>query len=99
MPGAPYSVTDDIGFDRGTGTGEPTQSVAHNLRFMTGANDGYNARNWPCSSTWEIQHHIPPRLVSHEMDYDQANFRPRHDWWRTDLFPEVEVIPEENSHV
>ena len=40
------SVTDTEGFDRGTGTGEPTGPVAHNLRLMKRGDDGYNARDW-----------------------------------------------------
>ena len=40
------SATDTEGFDRGTGTGEPTESVAHKLRLMKRADDGYNARDW-----------------------------------------------------
>ena len=45
--GGTPSVTDTEGFDRGTGTGEPTGSVAHNLRLMKRADDGYNERDWP----------------------------------------------------
>ncbi len=45
-PGGTPSVTDTAGFDRGTGTGEPTERVAHNLRMMKRADDGYNARDW-----------------------------------------------------
>ncbi|HEY0933598.1 MAG TPA: ester cyclase [Trebonia sp.] len=44
--GGTTSVTDTEGFDRGTGTGEPTVSVAHNLRLMKRADDGYNERDW-----------------------------------------------------
>lgn len=40
------SVTDSEGFDRGTGTGEPTADVAHLLRLMKGADDGYNSRDF-----------------------------------------------------
>ena len=40
------SVTDTEGFDRGTGTGEPSESVAHNLRLMKRADDGFNIRDW-----------------------------------------------------
>ena len=39
-------MTDTEGFDRGTGTGEPAGSVAHNLRLMKRADDGYNERDW-----------------------------------------------------
>ncbi|MFI7067585.1 ester cyclase [Kribbella sp. NPDC050124] len=40
------SVTDVQGFDRGTGTGEPTESVAHLLRLMKGADDAFNRRDY-----------------------------------------------------
>ncbi len=45
--GGTPSVTDTDGFDQGTGTGEPAGPVAHNLRLMKRADDGYNARDWP----------------------------------------------------
>ena len=45
-PSKPASVTDVEGFDRGTGTGEPVDSVAHNLRLMKSADDAYNARDY-----------------------------------------------------
>ncbi len=41
------SVTDTAGFDRGTGTGEPNDQVAYNLRLMKRADDGFNIRDWP----------------------------------------------------
>ena len=44
--GKPVSVTDVEGFDRGTGTGEPSESVAHLLRLMKSADDAYNARDY-----------------------------------------------------
>ena len=40
------SVTDTEGFDRGTGTGEPTEDVAHKLRLMKRGDDGFSARDW-----------------------------------------------------
>ena len=46
-PSKPASVTDVEGFDRGTGTGEPVDAVAHNLRLMKSADDAYNARDYP----------------------------------------------------
>ena len=46
-PGGTPSMTDTEGFDHGTGTGEPTESVRHNLRLMKRADDGYNERDWP----------------------------------------------------
>ena len=45
-PGAGPSVTDSEGFDRGTGTGEPTKEVAHLLRLMKSADDTYNSRDY-----------------------------------------------------
>ncbi|MBV9543113.1 MAG: hypothetical protein JOY61_01900, partial [Chloroflexi bacterium] len=45
-PSKPASVTGVEGFDRSTGTGEPADSVAHNLRLMKGADDAYNARDY-----------------------------------------------------
>lgn len=40
------SVTDKEGFDRGTGTGEPSAAVARLLQLMKSADDGYNARDF-----------------------------------------------------
>ncbi|MBE8515970.1 ester cyclase [Amycolatopsis sp. H6(2020)] len=40
------SMTDVQGFDRGTGTGEPTGPVAHLLRLMKGADDAFNRRDY-----------------------------------------------------
>ncbi|MBV9809194.1 MAG: ester cyclase [Solirubrobacterales bacterium] len=45
-PGASGSVTDTQGFDRGTGSGEPSADVAHNLRLMKSTDDAYNARDY-----------------------------------------------------
>lgn len=45
-PGAAPSVTDRDGFDRGTGTGEPTEQVARLLRLMKASDDGFNARDY-----------------------------------------------------
>lgn len=45
-PGAGLNVTDVEGFDRGTGTGEPTEAVAHLLRVMKSADDTYNSRDY-----------------------------------------------------
>lgn len=39
-------MVDVEGFDRGTGTGEPTDVVAHLLRLMKTADDGFNSRDY-----------------------------------------------------
>jgi len=61
--GGTPSVTDTEGFDRGTGTGEPTESVAHNLRLMKRGDDGYNARDWDVTLN-QLQH---PDVVVHQI--------------------------------
>ena len=66
------SVTDVEGFDRGTGTGEPTEPVAHMLRLMKGAGDHFNARDYAfflekCHHPDVIVHQIgSPTTVGHE---------------------------------
>lgn len=55
------SVTDIEGFDRGTGTGEPTEPVAHLLRLMKTADDGYNSRDFDLFLT-KLHH---PDVVAH----------------------------------
>ena len=40
------SMTDTEGFDRGTGTGEPTESVALLLRLMKRTDYGFNTRDY-----------------------------------------------------
>jgi hypothetical protein len=66
------SVTDVEGFDRGTGTGEPTEPVAHLLRLMKGAGDHFNARDYAfflekCHHPDVIVHQIgSPTTVGHE---------------------------------
>lgn len=63
FPGAGPSVTDIEGFDRGTGTGEPTESVGRLLRLMKGADDAFNAQDY----TFFMEHRHDPGVVVHQL--------------------------------
>jgi predicted ester cyclase len=61
-PPAGPSAVDTLGFDRGTGTGEPTSQVERHLRLMKSADDGFNAQDF--SFFMDHRHH--PDVVVHQ---------------------------------
>ncbi len=90
-PGAGLNVTDIKGYDRGTGTGEPTESVAHLLRLMKGADDTYNSRDYD----FFLDKRHSEDVAVHYIGAPSTVGRPAH---RTDMenyiksFPDMRVL-------
>ena len=85
------SVTDIEGFDRGTGTGEPTPEVAHLLHLMKRGDDGYNTRNW-VDFLDTLHHHD---VLVHQIGFPETVGLPPH---RRDMEMMINACPDIRVH-
>ncbi len=90
VPAPTGSVTDVEGFDRGSGTGEPTESVAHLLRLMKGADDGYNSRDFDLFLGQRHSEDVVVHYIGAPSTVGQAPHGADMQVW-IDAFPDVRV--------
>ena len=90
-PGAAPSATDRDGFDRGTGTGEPSEQVARWLRLMKAADDAFNARDYD----FFLDHRHAPDVKAHVFGMPETIGIPPH---RRDTEFFVAAFPDLKVH-
>ncbi len=85
------SVTDVKGFDRGTGTGEPTEEIAHLLHLMKRGDDGYNTRDY-VDFLENLHHHD---VLVHQIGFPDTVGLPPH---RKDMELMISACPDIRVH-